>query len=311
MKKTLTLLLLLPGFACFAQKVSLALNLQKDSTYYLKSSGTIQVKQNVQGQQVDISTTITGNIAHKVLAVHDSVYSMEVSYIKMSMLLNAIGTNIEFSSDDKAAGTPDPTGMGAIMGKMMKGIMNKPFLMELSKSGHILSIKNVDMLFDGMASELPQLTAEQKAQFRTQMEKSFGENSIKSSFQMAFPSLPTQKVGVNDKWTGSSMMRTTIAARINTTYTLNGFTKNAVLVSGDGVFVEDKNAGPVVTNGITTNFTGVSGKITTEYAFVKHTGWVISAKTKESINGTVNLKMATGQEITYPLELTGEVNVTQ
>ncbi|MGZ3758067.1 MAG: DUF6263 family protein [Mucilaginibacter sp.] len=311
MKKTLPLLLLLPGFACFAQKVSLALNLQKDSTYYLKSNAAIQIKQNVQGQQVDVSTTITGNIAHKVLAVHDSVYSMQVSYINMRMVMKLMGANIEFGSDDKASAEPDPTGMGAIMSKMMKAIMNKPFLMDLSKTGHILSIKNIDVLFDGMLSELPQLPAEQKAQFRTQMEKSFGENSFKSSFQMAFPSLPEQKVGVNDKWTGSSMMRTTVAARINTTYILTGFTNNAVLVSGDGVVVEDKIAGPVVTNGITTNFTGLSGKITTEYAFDKHTGWVISAKTKESINGTVNLKMATGQEVTYPIEISGDVNVAQ
>jgi hypothetical protein len=95
MKKTLTLLLLLPGFACFAQKFNLTLNLKKDSTYHLKSVNILQINQKIQGQQIDVSTTITGDIANKVLSMHDTVYNMQVSYVNMNMEIKTMGQTID------------------------------------------------------------------------------------------------------------------------------------------------------------------------------------------------------------------------
>ncbi len=309
MKKTLSLLLLLPGFACFAQKVNLALNLKKDSTYYLKNTSTMQIKQNVQGQQVDVGTTIGGSIAHKVLAVHDSVYSMEVTYVSMRMAMNMMGTSFEFSSDVKDNSPVSSTDMAAMMSKMLKAMTNKPFLMELSKTGHVLSIKNVDVMLNGMFSDLPQLPDEQKAQLKAQMEKSFGETSIKNSFQMAFPAFPKDKVGINDKWTSSGLVQSTMTARINTTYTLTQVTDIAYLVTGDGVITGDQNQGPATLNGMTAKFTDVTGKISTDFAFDKNTGWILSSKTKEAIKGNMNAQLPTGQSLTYPIEMSGEFSV--
>src|SRR6201996_9462599 len=138
MKKILPLLLLLPGFACFGQKVALSLNLKKDSVYHLKSINTVIVKQNIQGQQVDVNTTINADIANKVVAIRDSVYAMQVSYVNMQMVINAMGQTMAFGSDDKGDTTGAMGNMGAMMGNMLKAMTNKPFLMELSKTGHVL-----------------------------------------------------------------------------------------------------------------------------------------------------------------------------
>jgi hypothetical protein len=304
MKKYLTLLLLLPCFSCFAQKVTLALNLKKDSTYYLNSNAKLQITQNIQGQLMDIGTTITGKIAHKVLAINDTTYSMRVTYIAIGMDMDMAGTAIKFDSDGSSNGNP----MADMMGKMMKAMTNKPIYMELSKTGHIVSIKNIDALFDGMFDAFPQLPEAQRAQFKAQMEKSFGEASLKNSFQQAFPAFPAQKIGVNDKWTGSSTIQSGITARINTTYTLSQITDKAYLVTGTGVIVEDKNAAPVTTNGMSTTFTSISGNVNTEFAFDKVTGWIKSAKTTESVNASVKVKPTTGDEIAYPITI--KVNST-
>jgi hypothetical protein len=90
-------------------------------------------------------------------------------------------------SDFKSDSTAKPGDLRAMMSKMLSAMVNKPFLMELSKTGHILSIKNTDVIFDSMFAQFPQLPADTKAQLKAQMEKSFGETSLKNSFQIAFP----------------------------------------------------------------------------------------------------------------------------
>jgi hypothetical protein len=103
------------------------------------------------------------------------------------------------------------------------------------------------------------------------------------------------------------VLQSTVIARINTTYTLTQVSDKAYMVSGEGVMVEDKSL-PMVNTINATTFTGISGKINSDYAFDKHTGWVLNSTTNETISGTSNVKSETGTT-SYLIEISIKITV--
>ena len=250
-----------------------------------------------------MNTSIKMSIAHKVVAINDSVYTMEVSYASMSMNVSAMGNDITFSSDDKGDATGPMAQVTGMVSKLLKSIINKPFTMELSKTGHVLSVKNMDVLFNSMFSGLPDVADEQRAQLKAQLEKSFGEQSIKNNFQQAFPVFPSRKIAVNDQWNGQVNIESTITAKINTTYTLKEITDKAYIVHGEGSIASSGEPQQQTVNGMSTTIDKMTGKLSTDYAFDKNNGWVINSKTNENLDATVTIKTPTGEVVTYPMSL--------
>src|ERR1700744_4323506 len=99
MKKTLLLLLVLTSLGAGAQKKQLFLNLQKDSTYYLSANIEMDIDQLIQGTHQNVKSLITGSTSHKIIAVQDTVYTMEVSYTSLSMLMQLGERKVEFNAE--------------------------------------------------------------------------------------------------------------------------------------------------------------------------------------------------------------------
>src|ERR1700733_12545437 len=106
MKKLLALSLLLISISTFAQKVKLALNLKTDSTYYLSTNGKLTIVQDIPGHNQTVDMLIGARIAHKVVAIRDSVYDMEVMYASMSMHLTVGTVTMDMNSADKSGANP-------------------------------------------------------------------------------------------------------------------------------------------------------------------------------------------------------------
>src|SRR6202012_2206588 len=122
MKKLLTLLLLLISFNSFSQKAALELNLKKDSTYTLTTNVSLTIIQDINGQKQTIATILSGTIVHKVIAIKDSVYQMEVRYTKMNIHMDIAGRIIDMNSTDD----PEKNAFA----KIMVAMINKPFNMD-------------------------------------------------------------------------------------------------------------------------------------------------------------------------------------
>jgi len=307
MKKLLTLLFLLPGFACFAQKVSLTLNLKKDSTYYLKTNADLTVSQHIQGQDVNISTVITGVMSHKVTAVTDTVYDMEVRYVSMSMHLGVAGQSMDFDGTDKSKTDP--------FSKILGSMMDKPFNIQLSNKGRVISVKNMDNLYNSMMASFPEITEQQKAQFKTQMEQSFGEKAIRSNFQDAFAMLPQKKIGVNDQWTANTKIESGLSADIATTYTLKEITGNAYVIHGNGTLKTGGDGNYKPMNNMFMRFTDMDGSISTNLSLDKTTCWIVDGKITKSIKATASIKQkadATPAEtMTYPMSISAVIGMSK
>ncbi len=304
MKKSLILLLLLSTAKCYSQKITLALNLTQGNTYYMITSGKVEVNQNINGQQQDINTTIFAKISNKVISATDSTYVIEMRYEHISMQLAYPGKNIAFDSDKKDSQD--------IFSTIMATIINKPFSMVITKVGKIKSISNIENIYSGMSDAIPQLTDAQKLQLKEQLNKSFGENAIKANLEEAFALFPDVKVARNDKWVVKTKIEAMIFANVTTTFTLKDITDDANVIHGDAVVQSDNSADYIESNGFPMKFLNVTGTYSSDLKLDKKTGWITQAKIIKIIKADIdvkdNPKMPGGMKI--PMTINGEISIT-
>jgi hypothetical protein len=279
MKKTLTLLMVLTSICCYAQKVKLVLNLKIDSVYYLDNAASLTMVQSIAGQEQKIITAINGRIANKVIAIRDTVYEIEVRYKTISMHMDMAGQAMDFNADKT-----DP------FSKIMMTMRDKPFTMFMSKTGRVVDVKNTDNLYKGMFDSFPQVTDAQKAEFKTQMEQSFGNEAIKNGFQDVFPILPGAKTAVNDTWVANTAITSALSAKVKTTYMLVGINEACYVINSKAVIYSDKNPEYKASGSLSMRFIDIAGTANAEITIDKATGWLSASKTIKNIKGTVEIK---------------------
>jgi hypothetical protein len=282
MKKILTLSMLLISINSFAQKHILALNLNLDSTYYMTTSANLTITEEIPGQTQVITTVITGLISHKVTAIRDSVYEMEVRYKSLGMHMSLPGgKTVDFNTELISNDT---------FSKIMRSILDKPFNITINKTAKILSVKNIENLYTDMAKNFPEATEAQKMQFKAQMEQSFGEKSFKGSFQDSFAVFPVAPVGVSDKWLANTSLESIITAQIKTTYTLQAITDKLYEIHGDAIVTTPANPEFKQLSGMPMRYTNFNGTTTAEIKLDKSTGWINQVKVTKLLKGTVEIK---------------------
>ncbi|HVV54118.1 MAG TPA: DUF6263 family protein [Mucilaginibacter sp.] len=285
MKKTLTLLLVAGiSVTCYAQKTQLRLNLQKDSTYYLTTKTNMRITETIQGQDMVINTTIGAKMSHKVTALTDTSYELSVAMESIMM-----------HTDEGRQQTPDvntdDTSKHDLFSKIMSSMLHRPIIVEVTKRGHVLDVKNSDNLYAGIYQLFPEISEDKKEQIKAVLKKSFGDKSFKMGFQDAFTALPGTPVSINDKWTSMSIFETMVSARINTTYSLVNIVNNVCTIHGDATVQPlINNGGYVAFNNIPMRFNNVTGSVVSDYKMDKTTGWIREAKLIKNIKMDADIK---------------------
>lgn len=272
------------GISCFAQKQSLVLSLKLDSTYYMSSNANLTITEQIPGQTMVITTIMSCRVAHKVTAIRDSVYELEVAYKSFNMHMDLPGgKSVDIRTDDANS--------NQVVNKIMRTMLDKPFTVTINNRGKVLAIKNSQNLYSGMLSSLPDtLSAEKKAQFKAQMEQSLGEKSFKNTFQDAFAVLPDANVNLNDHWSAITNLESTISVQIKNTYTLQRITNNEYMIHGDAVVTSPDSPEYKQINGIPMRYIDLSGSSTTDIELDKTTGWVTKEKVTRLVKGTMDIK---------------------
>ncbi|HEK19710.1 MULTISPECIES: DUF6263 family protein [unclassified Mucilaginibacter] len=301
MKKILTLLLLASTTIAFGQKRKLELNLQKDSTYYLTSNVKLDIDQLIDNTHQIVKSTIVGKVAHKVIAVQDTAYILEVAYKNINMTMDVPGKTISFNSNG------DTTN---VLSNLMRNVMNKPFTLIVSKTGRIIGIKNLDNIFMNMFDGLPAIDEAKKVRLKNEMQKSFGENAIKNNFQEAFVIYPKKDIAINDSWTNNVSLTTTgISANATAIYTLNGMDDKTYNITGNATIRPEAGGTFKSTNGYYMRLSGITGTIVTNLKVDKQSGWITESKVVKKAKGNVQLKKDINGVIilTYPMVINAEL----
>lgn len=312
MKKILTLLTLTVTLSSlFAQKQNLSFNLQKGNTYYQTLTSLSVINQTLGSQIMEIKVNMTCRVSYKVNEINNNQYNLDVKYESLSMkMFLPNNMTMEFSSENKEE-TSDQ--MSAIFSKVMKALTQTPFQMELTKKGKIISIKNIDAIFEKMFSSFPSMSPEQKAQIKSQIGQSFGPDQFKSNFEMMMAIYPEQPVAIGEKWKTESISNALMSLKASSEFQLINQEGELNTIKGKSqIVVVDKNAF-VNTNGIEMRF-DMTGEQVTELKVNKRTGWVEAGKLTQSLKGKAITKdspqtpggMAIPMDIVTTMNLAGK-----
>jgi hypothetical protein len=281
MKHLLNTILLCAAISyCNAQKFKPQLNLSKGSTYYLTTNATSVINQTISGQQSSMNLGFSFKMAFKVTGIADSVYNMEVSYQSLSMKMEMPGSTVNLDSKKN-----DPQD---IPSSIIAGMMNKPFNLEMTKTGKIRSVQNIDKMVAAALNNFPQIDSVKKDQVKEQFMQSFGPNAFKGSIEMGtaiFPGIPVAK---EDKWTVNTMLQSPAKAAVAINYQLTDIIEGLYLIHGDGTLTTDKNAEPTVINKMPVKY-DLHGSIISDIRVDRVTGWISEVKLRQVMMGNLQI----------------------
>lgn len=169
-------------------QTSLRLNLAQGKEYRQNSDMKMTMTQSFGGQSMDVVVAVKGMMKYLVKGVTPTAYDIDVMYESMSIEMQLPQSTMRFSSENPAADD--------MMSQVLSGMTNKTFQVQLSKSGKVLSVKNIDSLLSTSFDKFPTLTEAQKSQIKSQLEQRYGEKAFASTFEMMFAVFPDKPVKI-------------------------------------------------------------------------------------------------------------------
>lgn len=262
-------------------QTTLNLNLAQGKEYRQNSDVKMAMTQDVMGQTIEVVATVTGKMVYTVKSVTPTGYEMDVRYENMAMEMKMPQASMKFSSDAPKEGD--------MMSQVLAGMINKPFQAQISKTGKVLSVKNIDALFTSSFEKLPNITEDQKAQVKAQLSQSYGEKAFISNLEMMLAIYPEKPVKVGEKWTAQNKLKSSISANINTTYSYTEDGADFRKIHGESKITAEDTGEYTVSNGMEMKF-AMNGTMVSDIKVDKKTGWILEAKISQDIAGDANIK---------------------
>jgi len=274
------LLLLSILFTNFAEaQYRLALNLEKGNTYIQRSSADLTINQEINGQKMDIVSTISGIMGFKVVEKSASSYILETVYTELNMSMKTPNGEVSFSSTK-------PYDEKDIFSRLLKNMIDHPFYINMQSTGKITEIKGIDSLWTNIFSSFPELDADKKEQILAQLKQSYGENSLRGNIEQLTAIFPSQKVKINDQWQNSIELRTTMHATINNHFKLLDYNPSYFDIENHADTRTSDDT--VQTNGMSATYK-LAGPTDSRIKIDTKTGWIIEANTHMELKGTLQL----------------------
>lgn len=281
MRTKLILLLCVFASSVSSAQTALNLNLAQGKEYRQHTEMKMNMSQSFGGQTMDIIMLVSGEMKYVVMGVTPTGYNIDVTYESMSMEMQMPQATMKFSSVNPS--TED------MFSQVLAAMTNKPFQVELSKAGKVISVKNVRSLFESAFDKFPNVTAEQKAQVMNQLDQSYGEKSFAANMEMMFAIYPDKPVKVGEKWTIEGKLKSSITANISSTYEYVEDGTDFRKIKGTATITADDTGEYTKSNGVDLKFS-MNGTMLSDIKVDKKTGWVLEAKVTQDITGEAHVK---------------------
>ncbi len=288
---------------CQAQSTVLKLNLEKGKEYKQITNSKVTIIQDLNGQQVNMVMAIKGAMTFFVKSVNANDYNMEVKFEQLSMSMQMPQGTMEFSSEKNDENDIFSTILGAMK--------NKAFEVLMSKTGKIVEVRNVELLWETAINQFDQLPEMQKEQLKAQIVKSYGAKALKGNIEMVTAIYPDSPVNIGDKWTINTNVESGMSAKMTTDYELTGLTPDFIFIQGNSTIETADKEAYIESNGMPLKY-DMKGTMLSEIKVDKNTGWIVEATINQEIKGDSyikeNPKMPNGMKI--PMTMKNEMIIT-
>lgn len=272
-------------FACAAcgtkKSPTLALNLEKGKVYQQIIQSEAEITQKLGGQDIKSTVGIAGTMSYLVKDVNEKFYTLEARYTRLSMEMKMLMNSMKF--DSEAPKEKD------IFSKILAAMKDKPFRVEMFKNGKIKQVKNLNILFDGIFDEFPEISKQQKAQIKQQLEKSYGKEAIKGNIEMVTAIFPDKEVKNGEKWNIKTRLESGMSGDMETEFELKETTDTYYNITGKSTIKTDEKADYVNNGGMFMKL-NLKGTMTSDIKVDKQSGWIIEAKLYQEMKGNSDAK---------------------
>jgi hypothetical protein len=261
-----------------SQSYLIKFNFKKGAEFKQNLNSTMQITQEVSGQQMQINMGIKATTTFKVTKAKDTLYEMDVKYSNMSMSM-------------QMAGQPTSSAVDDMMGKMLRQIEGKSFQISLSSSGNIISVRNLEQLFNQLFDSLPSLSQEQKEQFKIQISQAYGEASFKSSFKVSTSVFPSYAVQKGDQWTINNQLISNYTFDVNSQFQLVDVDKEFYYIKAQSKLstINQSDSSYNEVNGMSIRVM-LNGAAESTYKLDRKTAWIIESTTQQTLQGSTEIK---------------------
>ena len=284
------------------QKVRLALNLQKGQTYKLKSNVTQSMQQTVHDMNQNITTSIKSVMSFFVKDRQNDKFILEFTYKKMQFNLAAPRTVITFNSET-------PTRTDNIYDRIYSKFIGKKFTMVVDRFGKVETVNGLDSLGKKIVNELDLKNPMIKAQLFENFKGMFGNKMLKGNIEMLTYFFPKKPVRIDESWSNTFSLKAAIPATFDNTWKLTNYDSTLTTIQGN-TLIESVNGGTPVPIGNMAIGYDIEGTQTSAIHIQPKSGWILSAKIKSHITGTINVEKSSqlpkGLKIPFDLKTDSE-----
>jgi hypothetical protein len=286
--------------AVVAQEQVLTLNLEQGEEYKQATDSRVTVSQDLNGQKIDITMTLKGQMTFMVLSVSADGYDLNASYDKLGLSIEMPQGAMDFSSEKED--------VNDVFSTILKGMKGKLFKVTIAKNGKVLHVGSLENLWGGLFDQFPQIPEEQLQKFEAQIKNAYGEKAFKGSIEMCTAIFPDKPVRKGDKWTIKTNLESGMAAMMTTEYQFVEITSNYTLIKGVSIIETADKESYVEVNGRPARY-NLKGSMISEIKIDPVTGWTIEAKIDQDIRGDVYVKDKEN-EIRIPMVMNNKMTIT-
>jgi len=302
MKKLISAIIAIAfAFCGFAQSYDLKLNLEKGKVYKQGLISDMKMSMDMMGNLIDVNMTMSTFNSYKVLDIKDGKFDLEVKYDSMKMQMKFMGQERTYNSESNENPAND------MLSNMIQSFKNKAFKIKMTPAGEIVEVSDTDSMFADFFKANANLTEEQKASAKKQIEGSFGPENIKNALASSCGIFPSNAVKIGDKWTKEGTFTANMNAKIATTYELKEINKDYYILGSVSEFINDGNSGMDL-NGVKVNL-NITGNITGDFKVNRKSGWIMSSEGKQNVSAEGEIAMnnggAEGEKVKLKMKIEG------
>jgi Family of unknown function (DUF6263) len=267
---------------------TLALNLEKGDTYFLKINAINHFSGEIDGKKMAMNAAMTGTMKFKVVKVSAIDYELEASYDTLHITLKGPMGQMEFSAGNSSQDSDFISGPLNIM-------VSKHINITLLKNGAVSKIDNPDTSgFSAMLKNFP-MAQGMKQMMMGHFKKSFSREAMKENMEKFTAIFPNKKVGLNESWGSVIKSDSGSDTTIKTSYQLVSYQSGIAIIKGhtESHSASKASSAQKQPYGLGFMFPVISdleGESESTIQVSTATGWIKDATFKNEMKGHIQIK---------------------
>lgn len=284
-------------FTSCKEKYSYELNLTNGKTYRQKTIVDMNIEQEINGQEVTITTRNAFEILYKVIKTTDSSIVLKAKFNSIYLKIDNPKESVTLSTKDNDS--------SKVFNILFKNLIDKDFTMEVSKNGEILKVLKFENLFSNIFKGMPNIPEEQKQFMLANIKQYYGEDAFKNMPLFGNNFYPKKGVALKEKWKIiSTKTNNNLSLKSNCEMTLKRHkTKYAIITfQGDiNTVTKDDEINPITLKGTTEG----------AYKIIPKTGWLKEATIYQNVKGFTEIPLDYGSSsvIKSPIQIDSKITI--